>query len=132
MAISTIVFWLVLLALVIYVISIYNTLVTLKNRYLNAFAQIEVQLDPVAEAGRQVHGGAAGGAGSEGCAGHRRGQCRARVTDVEAQSIKGVALTGGQAADDIGDEAGWHGHGAIGLDLARYPYRDPDLEVGGR
>jgi LemA protein len=44
MAISTIVFWLVLLALVIYVISIYNTLVTLKNRYLNAFAQIEVQL----------------------------------------------------------------------------------------
>jgi LemA protein len=44
MAISTIVFWLVLLALMIYVISIYNTLVTLKNRYLNAFAQIEVQL----------------------------------------------------------------------------------------
>ncbi len=44
MAMSTIVFWLVLLALVIYVISIYNTLVTLKNRYLNAFSQIEVQL----------------------------------------------------------------------------------------
>jgi len=44
MTISTIVFWLVLLALVIYVISIYNTLVTLKNRYLNAFSQIEVQL----------------------------------------------------------------------------------------
>ncbi len=44
MEISTIVFWLAVLALVIYVINIYNTLVTLKNRYLNAFSQIEVQL----------------------------------------------------------------------------------------
>jgi LemA protein len=44
MDISTIVFWLLLLCLVIYSIAIYNTLVTLKNRYLNAFAQIEVQL----------------------------------------------------------------------------------------
>lgn len=41
---GTIVFWLILLGLVIYVITIYNTLVTLKNRYLNSFSQIEVQL----------------------------------------------------------------------------------------
>ena len=44
MEIFTVVFWLVLLGLVIYIISIYNTLVTLRNRYRNAFAQIEVQL----------------------------------------------------------------------------------------
>ena len=44
MEISTIIFWLVLLALVIYIVNIYNSLVTLKNRYLNSFSQIEVQL----------------------------------------------------------------------------------------
>ncbi|MEO0436764.1 MAG: LemA family protein [Pseudomonadota bacterium] len=44
MDISTIVFWLVLLGVVFYVINIYNTLVRLKNRFENAFAQIEVQL----------------------------------------------------------------------------------------
>jgi LemA protein len=44
MDISTIVFWLVVLGAVIYVINIYNTLVTLKNRFENAFSQIEVQL----------------------------------------------------------------------------------------
>jgi LemA protein len=44
MDISSIVFWLLVLGLVMYVINIYNTLVTLKNRFLNAFSQIEVQL----------------------------------------------------------------------------------------
>ncbi len=44
MEISSIVFWAVLVGLVIYLIMIFNKLVALKNRFQNAFAQIEVQL----------------------------------------------------------------------------------------
>jgi len=44
MDISTIIFLVVVAAIILYVIAIYNNLVSLKNRYQNAFAQIEVQL----------------------------------------------------------------------------------------
>jgi len=44
MEVSSIVFWLLILGVAGYIIAIYNRLVTLKNRYQNAFSQIEVQL----------------------------------------------------------------------------------------
>lgn len=41
---SIIIFLVIIVAIVLYVIGIYNKLVSLKNRFENAFAQIEVQL----------------------------------------------------------------------------------------
>ncbi len=41
---GTLIFLGLLVVLAIYVVSIYNRLVSLRNRYMNAFAQIEVQL----------------------------------------------------------------------------------------
>ncbi len=44
MATSTIVFLVITALIIIYVVAIYNKLVSLKNRFENSFAQIEVQL----------------------------------------------------------------------------------------
>ncbi|MDR2100359.1 MAG: LemA family protein [Campylobacteraceae bacterium] len=42
--VTIVVILVIVILLALFIISIYNTLVALKNRYLNAFAQIEVQL----------------------------------------------------------------------------------------
>ena len=83
MGIAIIVILALLAVLILYTISVYNRLVSLRNRYQNAFAQIEVQLKrrydlipnlvETAKAylthERETHGGPAGS-----CV--RPGQCR--------------------------------------------------------
>jgi LemA protein len=44
MSLGAVLFWGVCIALLVYLVSIYNTLVKLRNRFRNAFAQIDVQL----------------------------------------------------------------------------------------
>ncbi len=44
MDITSIVFLIIVVGLIFYIVGIYNQLVTLKNRYINAFSQIEIQL----------------------------------------------------------------------------------------
>jgi len=44
MDMSLIIFLVIIIAIVFYIVSIYNQLVALRNRYKNGFAQIEVQL----------------------------------------------------------------------------------------
>lgn len=44
MEMGTLVFLVIVVALVLYVVAIYNRLVTLKNRFQNSFSQIDVQL----------------------------------------------------------------------------------------
>jgi LemA protein len=44
MDISVIVSWAIIIGIVLYVVAIYNRLVSLRNRYKNAFSQIDVQL----------------------------------------------------------------------------------------
>src|SRR5210317_683085 len=44
MDIGTIVTWVVIIGVILFVVGIYNKLVRLRNRYKNAFSQIDVQL----------------------------------------------------------------------------------------
>ncbi len=44
MDIGTIIFWVIIIAAIFFIVSIYNGLVTARNQFKNAFAQIDVQL----------------------------------------------------------------------------------------
>jgi hypothetical protein len=55
----------------------------------------------------------------------------AQVEDVPGLEIQVDPIAGGQRVDEVGQELGWDRGCTIGLDLARDPVGDPDLEVRG-
>jgi len=105
-------FWGVCIALLVYLVSIYNTLVKLRNRFRNAFAQIDVQLKRRYDLIPNLVETA------KAYLGHER-QTLEAVTSARNQALQGLGRAAANPTDPDAIRALGAAEGALGAALGR-------------
>lgn len=112
MSLGTMLFWGVCIALLVYLVSIYNTLVKLRNRFRNAFAQIDVQLKRRYDLIPNLVETA------KAYLGHER-QTLEAVTSARNQALQGLGRAAANPTDPDAIRALGAAEGALGAALGR-------------
>lgn len=112
MSLGAMLFWGVCIALLVYLVSIYNTLVKLRNRFRNAFAQIDVQLKRRYDLIPNLVETA------KAYLGHER-QTLEAVTSARNQALQGLGRAAANPTDPDAIRALGAAEGALGAALGR-------------
>jgi LemA protein len=113
MSLGAVLFWGVCIALLVYLVSIYNTLVKLRNRFRNAFAQIDVQLKRRYDLIPNLVETA------KAYLGHERETLEA-VTSARNQALQGLGRAAANPTDPDAIRALGAAEGALGAALGRF------------
>jgi LemA protein len=113
MSLGAVLFWGLCIALLVYLVSIYNTLVKLRNRFRNAFAQIDVQLKRRYDLIPNLVETA------KAYLGHERETLEA-VTSARNQALQGLGRAAANPTDPDAIRALGAAEGALGAALGRF------------